>query len=205
MSQNQMLNKKRNNEEMFSREDEWKGNIFEDSNLKHKSPHSRNEYKYHSDSRDLRVIYRNNYTERRDIEFKEYDNNHYTCTGSRYRNNNDSYSNDNRRHRNNYISNNSRVKYEYNNSYNNYKRSDYHRRPSSREFSMKNTGHSIKNKSVSRDVSDSFSENENKLDSKKVSILTKNFNYLIALPKNYKRILQENFDYIYKEVYCILI
>ena len=97
------------------------------------------------------------------------------------------------------------MKYEYNNSYNNYKRSDYHRRPSSREFSMKNTGHSIKNKSVSRDVSDSFSENENKLDSKKVSILTKNFNYLIALPKNYKRILQENFDYIYKEVYCILI
>jgi hypothetical protein len=31
--------------------------------------------------------------------------------------------------------------------------------------------------------------------------MTKNFNFLIALPKNYKRIIQDNFESISKEVF----
>ena len=41
MNQNHLLNHKRNNDEIYSRDDEWKGNIFEENSLKYKN--SRND------------------------------------------------------------------------------------------------------------------------------------------------------------------
>ena len=200
MNQSQMLSKKRNNEEIYSRDDEWKGNIFEDNTNPPKQSNPRLEYKkYYSESRDVRDIYRNDYPDRRVSEYKEYE--HNNNINKRYRNiGNDNYYNDYRRHRNyiNYV-NTSRNNYDFNNNYNNHKRSEYNYRrndyhKSSRPYTRD------KSQSRERDRERYNSEEENKSDSKRIGVMTKNFNFLIALPKNYKRIIQDNFELISKEV-----
>ncbi len=198
MNPSQMLNKKRNNDDIYSRDDEWKGNIFEDDSNPPKQSNPRHEYKkYYSDSRDVRNMYRNDYSDRRDPDFKDYDDSNIN---KRYRNiGNESYYNDQRRHRNYmYYVNTSRSNYEYNNNYHDHKRNDYHHR---RNDYHKNSRQYTRNRSPSRDRERYLSDEDDKSDSKRIGVMTKNFNFLIALPKNYKRIIQDNFESISKEVF----
>jgi hypothetical protein len=203
MNQNQMLNKKRNNEEDYSRDDEWKGNIFEDSTAHYKSSQQRQDMikKSFQEQKDARDVYRNDFHDRRELDYKEYDNNiNQNINTRRYRQpGNEAYFQDQRRPRNFHSNTFARTNnYEPKSNYHSHKRSEYYNRRN--DYNQNHTRPYIRNKSHSIE---SLNSEDDKSEKKK-NIVTKNFNFLIALPKNYKRIIEDNFDFITKEVGTIL-
>lgn len=210
-----MLNKKRNTEDDYNRDDEWKGNIFEDTSAPTKPNPQRPESskKFFQEQKDARDIYRNEFSERREGEFKDYEytgqssnmnyhsNSHHSSHSTRRfqnpRHPNDPYFSDQRRPKN-YNNTSSRFNSNFDPKGENfftYKRNEFPSRRHDYHHQSQHSSSYYRNRSYSKDK---YNSDEEKGDRRKPQ--TKNFHFLLALPKHYMRVVEDSYDYLFKQV-----